>query len=531
MSGDLAAESCPTYAVVDKRKKKRVAEMDQESSADFALYAVVDKAKKKSVFSPEIHRNYDDNGYSTAEGKSTESHATREEESQSTYSVLEQDKTSEVVSSKNLSSFNRFGDKDKQWNKSGSISQLWLCLVIVIFAIAFLILAFGISAGVSYSMVSRLRAEISLNKSKVLEVSLNEELVNSLRYDLELLQNKTYNNSYQLNSSNFFELVNRLNKSFTINYESIFSLKADLNDSNFNLFELVNRLNKSTILNHESSFSLIDRLNDSSSNMFDLVNQLNMSIILNYGLLEKRINIIENATFERSRCAPAPSCQAIHMLQPSFTSGYYWVVSSNGSSVRVYCDMTKSCGNVTGGLTRVAILNNETRRQLCTDNFTTTDENTRCVRSTEDAGCSTIVFPVMNIPYSHICGTVQAFWFGTPDGFAGSERSSTTINDNYVDGISLTYGTSNKTHIWTFIADGVGSNQNCPLQVPGYVGNDYSCLNNQFSCTSSSCYSPFFKLLQQPVTEDIELRLCRDQLRRGLNIEGIFLGNLEIYVC
>ena len=32
--------------------------------------------------------------------------------------------------------------------------------------------------------------------------------------------------------------------------------------------------------------------------------------------------------------------------------------SSNGSSVHVYCDMTKSCGNVTGGLTRVAILNN-----------------------------------------------------------------------------------------------------------------------------------------------------------------------------
>ena len=169
-----------------------------------------------------------------------------------------------------------------------------------------------------------------------------------------------------------------------------------------------------------------------------------MSTIINYGLLKNSINIIENATFGRSRFASLHSCQAIHIFQPSFTSGYYWVVSSNGSSVCVYCDMTKSGGNVTGGLTRVAILNNETRRQLCTDNFTTTDDNTRCVRSTEDAGCSNIVFPVMNIPYSHICGTVQAFWFGTPDSFTGSKRSSTTINDNYVDGISLTYGTSNK---------------------------------------------------------------------------------------
>ena len=101
-----------------------------------------------------------------------------------------------------------------------------------------------------------------------------------------------------------------------------------------------------------------------------------------------------------------------------------------------------------------------------------------------------------------------------------------------VDGISLTYGTSNKTHIWTFIADGAGSNQICPRQVPEYVGSDYSCLNPESSCTSSSssCYSPFFRLLQQPVTEDIELRLCRDQSHLGHNCEGIYLGNLEIYV-
>ena len=112
-SGDHAAESCPTYAVVDNRKKKKVAEMDQESSADIALYAVVNKAKKKSVFSPDIHKSYDENEYSTAEVKCTVSHATREEESQPTYSVLERDKSSKVVLSKTSLSFNRFGDKDK----------------------------------------------------------------------------------------------------------------------------------------------------------------------------------------------------------------------------------------------------------------------------------------------------------------------------------------------------------------------------------------------------------------------------------
>ena len=166
MSGDLAVEACPTHAVVDKRKKKKVVEMDQESSADIALYAVVDKAKKKSVFSLEIYKNYDAKEYSNVEGKCSESRASREEEAQPTYSVLERDKISEVVSSKNSSLFNHFGDKDNKWKTAGSISQLWLCLVIVIFAITLFAVAFGISAGVSYAMMSTLRSEISSNKSK-----------------------------------------------------------------------------------------------------------------------------------------------------------------------------------------------------------------------------------------------------------------------------------------------------------------------------------------------------------------------------
>ena len=80
MSEDLSAGICPTYAVVDKRNKKRVTEMNQENSADIALYAVIDKAKKKSVFSPEIHRTYDEHEYSNVERKCTASRATREEE-------------------------------------------------------------------------------------------------------------------------------------------------------------------------------------------------------------------------------------------------------------------------------------------------------------------------------------------------------------------------------------------------------------------------------------------------------------------
>ena len=47
---------------------------------------------------------------------------------------------------------------------------------------------------------------------------------------------------------------------------------------------------------------------------------------------------------------PAPSCRD---LLPYSPSGYYWVRASNGSVVRVYCDMTLLCGNITGGWMRV----------------------------------------------------------------------------------------------------------------------------------------------------------------------------------
>ena len=193
--------------------------------------------------------------------------------------------------------------------------------------------------------------------------------------------------------------------------------------------------------------------------------------------------------------------------------------------------MTKSCNNFTGGLTRVAVLNDETRPSICTGDFLIY-QNKRCVRISEEPGCSHIIFPLMNMSYSHICGTVESSWFGHPDGFIGNDRNSNTnINENYVDGISLTYGKEpSRTHIWTFIAD----RQSCPNNIPDYVGNNNTCLQCEDSCSSSpkSCSPSFFRKLEQPVTANIEMRLCRDQHRTsgGGGSEGIHFGNIEIYV-
>ena len=274
-----------------------------------------------------------------------------------------------------------------------------------------------------------------------------------------------------------------------------------------------------------SSFNIYDLITSGDSNLLKLINELSKNSSLTHDLLNERINLV---TFGQFKGYPAPSCQAIHKLHPSFKSGYYWVTSSNGSSICIYCDMAKSCNNFTGGLTRVAVLNDETRPSICTGDFII-NRNTRCVRRSAEPGCSHIIFPLMNMSYSHICGTVESSWFGYPDGYIGSGRSpSTTINDNYVDGISLTYGKeTSRTHIWTFIAD----DRSCPNNIPDYVGNNNTCLLHENSCSSSpnSCSPSFFRKLEQPVTEDIEMRLCRDQ-HRVSDHEGIHFGNMEIYV-
>ena len=278
-----------------------------------------------------------------------------------------------------------------------------------------------------------------------------------------------------------------------------------------------------------SSFSVYDLFTSGDSNLLKLINELSKNSNLTHDSLNEHINLIVSTIFGQLRGYPAPSCQAIHKLHPSFKSGYYWVTSSTGSSIRVYCDMTKSCNNFTGGLTRVAVLNDETRPSICTGDFTIY-QNTRCIRCSAEPGCSHITFPLMNMSYSHICGTVESSFFGTPDGFIGNSRNTnTTINDNYVDGISLTYGKEpSRTHIWTFIAD----HQSCPPNnIPDYVGNNNTCLQHDTSCLSSpkSCSPSFFRKLEQPVTEDIEMRLCQDQHRDSDN-EGIYFENMEIYV-
>ena len=250
-----------------------------------------------------------------------------------------------------------------------------------------------------------------------------------------------------------------------------------------------------------------------------------------------------------------PSCSSLH---PDCPSDYYQVRASNGSAVRVYCDMTLSCGGVTGGWMRVAELNMTDTSQQCPGELMeiNNDSLRRC--ETMNKGCSPITYPTHN-SYTKVCGRITAYQVGTTNAFRRYIISHSDINSTYVDGVSLTHGNP-REHIWTFAAaldrnDNVTGERNnhCPcrfkenpFEPPPFVGEDYFCdagnvefmtgeiglqTNPLWDGTDCLCCvsdNPpwFYKQLSQSTTDDIEMRVCRDEI----NEENIGIQEIEIYV-
>ena len=245
-----------------------------------------------------------------------------------------------------------------------------------------------------------------------------------------------------------------------------------------------------------------------------------------------------------SREDPSHSCQDIAETHLSAPSGYYWVRSSNGSAVSVYCDMARHCCGSTGGWMRVAYLNMTDTSQQCPEGFTLRSGPKRTCEMIDD-DCTSILHRSHHIQYSKVCGRVRAYQNGQTIAFYRYDRGyGTTIDGNYVSGMSITHGESPRKHLWTFAAAADETRSNvfaCPCTktdspytrtVPPFIGNDYFCdtgsrerfeygrfypedpLWDGEGCgpTSSCCQfnSPpwFCKELPQPTTDDVEVRVC-----------------------
>ena len=269
------------------------------------------------------------------------------------------------------------------------------------------------------------------------------------------------------------------------------------------------------------------------------------------------------------------SCADIQQLLPLSSSGYYNIMSSNGSAITVYCDMTRSCGGITGGWIRVAELDMRDTTTQCPNDLElrTTPLRTCTTRSSNSATCSSDKFRVQGFQYSKVCGRIRAYQVGTPDAFgltnanvnSGRQSNNPNIDTYYVDGVSLTHGSSPRQHIWTFVCAGDENEGNptfkCPCSntpvsnmvplPPPFVGNDYFCdsgvatepipetfyaedplwdgagCDPQSTCCSFNNPPWFYKQLPQATTDDIEMRVCRDEESEN---EDIAIEIVEIFV-
>ena len=266
---------------------------------------------------------------------------------------------------------------------------------------------------------------------------------------------------------------------------------------------------------------------------------------------------------------PVDSCSDVINTCPS---GFYWFRSPNGTAVQVYCDVQRLFSYNTGPWTRVAYLNMTDPSQQCPSAWTlqtrTSEPRRLCGKRSSGRGCDSVTYSTLGINYSHVCGRVIAYQYGTPDAFANS--ASQTIENNYVDGMSLTHGSpGSRQHIWTFAAGIVENNpsshpsNSCPCAdraatrsfVPSFVGNDYFCesgnptstypsilyandpLWDGQGCGAASCcelsYPPgvtppwFCKQLPQTTSDDIEVRLCGDE---GNTNEDTPVELIELYI-
>ena len=238
--------------------------------------------------------------------------------------------------------------------------------------------------------------------------------------------------------------------------------------------------------------------------------------------------------------SPGESCEDIYNKNPQShdTSGYYWILAGprivycgmnnyTGSSCEdvyknnpetglkpgyycitesqlqwTYCNMTAiaiananitisgdfitTCVGVGGGWRRIVNINISAGDDCPGEWRKATHSNVSFCRVASDDWdtCSSVSFSTNGISYQRVCGRARGYQKGDTVAFCGSHSDlNRAIDESYVSGLSITYSSNPRQHIWTFAT---GSEKlvtpfNCPCSInggfnpPSYVGSNYYC--------------------------------------------------------
>ena len=183
------------------------------------------------------------------------------------------------------------------------------------------------------------------------------------------------------------------------------------------------------------------------------------------------------------------SCSQIVHVNSSAPSGYYTIQAPNSSLISVYCDMEGSNCDGKGGWMRVGYINMSESGATCPPGLTQQqyNNNDHHVCGHPNSGVfSHTFFSTQGIGYSKVCGQLREYQYRSPDVFYGNN-----IESCYVDGISVTCGSTPRKHIWTYAVAGGLTSDNVPFPgaccpcnsnntvapeyKPNFIGDDYYC--------------------------------------------------------
>ena len=219
-----------------------------------------------------------------------------------------------------------------------------------------------------------------------------------------------------------------------------------------------------------------------------------------------------------------------------------------------------------GGWTRVAYLNMTEPNATCPaglilQEYDNTD-HPLCGRD-DKVGCNSAIFSSTGLMYSKVCGQVRGYHYNNPDAFTSI---GVGIDSYYVDGVSITYGTNPRKHIWTYAAGRSEQRTHataCPCNT-GYnggsrdpsstfIGSHYYCESGNHEshrayllyandplwdgqqcngregpcCPANSTMPWFYRSLDTHTNDDIELRVCASSPHDN---EEVPLDIIELYI-
>ena len=220
-----------------------------------------------------------------------------------------------------------------------------------------------------------------------------------------------------------------------------------------------------------------------------------------------------------------------------------------------------------GGWTRVAYVNMTEPNATCPTGLILQEydniNHPLCGRD-DIVGCNSANFSSTGLMYSKVCGQVRGYQYRFTNAFRF--MGLVDIDSHYVDGVSITYGTNPRKHIWTYAAGAseqrtgssacpcnTGFDGNTDSAATTFIGSHYFCESGNPTyglslilyaddplwdgqqcnglegpcCPANSTMPWFYRSLDTHTNDDIELRVCASSFHDN---EDVSLDIIELYI-